>query len=61
MFKRDHKKVITIMRMRCRKHICKLIENCINAIETYKILKKTSLLKTLISLTTRFINFLTFD
>ena len=40
MFKRDHKKVVIIMKMRCRKHIRKLIKNCINATEIYKILKK---------------------
>ena len=40
MFERDHKKVVTIMKMRCRKHARKLIENCINAAEVYKIFKK---------------------
>ena len=45
MFKRDHKKVVTIMKMRCRKHVRKLIENCINAAEVYKILKKNFIFK----------------
>ena len=46
MFKRDHKKVVIIIKMYCQKHIRKLIKNCINAAEAYKILKKTSFSKT---------------
>ena len=45
MFKHDHKKIITIMKMRCQKHVRKLIENCINAVETYKILEKNFIFK----------------
>ena len=45
IFKRDHKKVVTIMKMRCRKHARKLIKNCINAAEVYKILKKNFIFK----------------
>ena len=45
IFKRDHKKVITIMKMRCRKHVRKLIKNYINAIKIYKILKKNFIFK----------------
>ena len=45
MFKRDHKKVVTIMKMRCRKHVRKLIENCIYAVEIYKIFKENFIFK----------------
>ena len=45
MFRRDHKKVVTIMKMRCRKHARKLIKNCINAAEVYKIFKKNFIFK----------------
>ena len=45
MFKRDHKKVVTIMKMRCQKHVRKLIENCINAVKIYKIFKKNFIFK----------------
>ena len=45
MFKRGHKKAVTIMKMRCRKHVRKLIKDCINAIEAYKILKKNFIFK----------------
>ena len=45
MFRRDHKKIVTIMKMRCRKHVRKLIENCINAVETYKIFEKNFIFK----------------
>ena len=45
MFKCNHKKVVTIIKMRCRKHARKLIENCINIIETYKIFKKNFIFK----------------
>ena len=45
VFKRDHKKVITIMKMRCRKHVRKLIKKCINAVETYKIFKENFIFK----------------
>ena len=34
-FKRDSMKIITIIKMRYRKHVRKLIKNCINAIKTY--------------------------
>ena len=40
MFERDHKKIVTIMKIRYRKHVRKLIENYINAAEVYKIFKK---------------------
>ena len=59
MFRCDHKKVVIIMKMRCRKHVRKLIENYINAAETYIILKKILFSKTLILLTMFFINSLT--
>ena len=45
VFKRDHKKVVTIMKMRCQKHVRKLIKNCINAAEIYKIFKKNFIFK----------------
>ena len=45
MFKRDHKKVVTIMKMRCRKYVRKLNENCINAIQAYKIFEKNFIFK----------------
>ena len=45
MFKRDYKKVIIIMKMRCQKHVRKLIKNCINATEVYKIFKKNFIFK----------------
>ena len=45
MFKRDHKKIVTIMKMRYQKHVHKLIENYINAGEAYKILKKNFIFK----------------
>ena len=45
MFKRDYKKIVTIMKMRYRKHIRKLIKNCINAAEVYKIFKKIFIFK----------------
>ena len=45
MFKRDHKKVVIIMKMHCRKHICQLIKNCINAAKIYKIFKKNFIFK----------------
>ena len=40
VFRRDYKKIVIIIKMRCRKHVCKLIKNCINAAEVYKIFKK---------------------
>ena len=45
VFKRGHKKVITIMKMRYREHVRKLIENCINAIKTYKIFEENFIFK----------------
>ena len=45
MFKRDHKKVVIIMKMHYRNHICKLIKNCINAAKAYKIFKKNFIFK----------------
>ena len=45
VFRRDHKKIITIMKMRYRKHVRKLIENYINVIETYKIFEKNFIFK----------------
>ena len=33
------------MKIRCQEHVRKLIKNCINAIETYKILKKNFIFK----------------
>ena len=45
MFRRDHKKAVTIIKMRYQKHVRKLIKNCINAVETYKILKKNFIFK----------------
>ena len=33
------------MKIHCRKHIRKLIKNCINTIETYKILEKIFIFK----------------
>ena len=45
MFKRDHKKIVIIIKMRCRKHVRKLIKNCINAIKTYKIFEKNFIFK----------------
>ena len=37
MFKCDHKKAVTITKIYYQKHIRKLIEDCINAVEAYKI------------------------
>ena len=45
VFRRDHKKAVMIMKMRCRKHVRKLIENCINAVEIYKIFEKNFIFK----------------
>ena len=45
VFKRDYRKVITIMKIRYRKHARKLIENYINAVEAYKIFKKNFIFK----------------
>ena len=45
MFRYDHKKIITIMKICCQKYVRKLIENCINAIETYKIFKENFIFK----------------
>ena len=45
MFRRDHKKIITILKMRYQNHVRKLIKNCINAIETNKIFKKNFIFK----------------
>ena len=38
--------IVTIIKMRYRKHARKLIKNCINAAEVYKILEKNLVSKT---------------
>ena len=45
MFRRNYKKVIIIIKMRCRKYVRKLIKNCINAVKIYKIFKKNFIFK----------------
>ena len=45
VFRRDHKKVVIIIKIYYQKHACKLIENYINTIKIYKILEKNFIFK----------------